>query len=293
MDISTLLWIGLTFCGCTAAFLYPVYREKRAQEEKREAFHISDFTQERAPVHDTKITRTWRLRKLRELETQIGATLWPGDDDAPEDAWLPTPHGFALARCLQHELASVAHGKDVLELGAGCGIHSHLLKKANPTTLTLTEITDKKVASLQSIAPCIKADWLHFRNQQRYDLIVANPPFFDCDSSYNRRYYLDDLILNAYRLLRPGGEIIFVQSSMAGYAATRAMLQRNGFHVLFGYQEIYRWRDYYFNDHAFVDMANSTHAEGSFIYDDEHFRLEKISVIHAVLRHDAQKLHAS
>lgn len=294
MDPSPLLWLGLTFCGCAVGVLYPLYRQKRAQEEKREVFFISEYTQERVPVHDAKITRTWRLRKLRELETQLGVTLLAEEQQDRESAdkpatatWLPTPHGFTLARCLQRELACVAKGKDVLELGAGCGIHSHLLKQSEPSSLTLTEITDEGVAALKDVAPCIKADWLHLPHKRRYDLIVANPPFFHCTSSCNRRYYLDELILNAHRYLHKGGELLFVQSSMAGDATTLAMLKQNGFSIIFGHQEIYRWRDYYFEDHTFVDMANNSREGRSFIYDEEHFRLEKISVIHAVLRHDA------
>ena len=62
------------------------------------------------------------------------------------------------------------------------------------------------------------------------------------------------------------------------------MLRANGYSIVYVHQEIYRWREAYFRDHALVEHINAQRGRGRFIYDDDHYRLEKISVIHAVLR---------
>jgi cbb3-type cytochrome oxidase subunit 3 len=85
--LPPLLWVALTLLGCAVGVAYPIYRKKRRAEEQQEDFGISAFTQERAPLHDDKINRTWQLRKLREFETQLGVTLWREGDAQ----WLPTP----------------------------------------------------------------------------------------------------------------------------------------------------------------------------------------------------------
>jgi len=70
------------------------------------------------------------------------------------------------------------------------------------------------------------ADWLDVEGD--YDLVVTNPPF--CKSGKrNRRYFIDELILNAHECLRPRGRLVFVQSSMADIAKSQRRLDENGF----------------------------------------------------------------
>ena len=70
-----------------------------------------------------------------------------------------------------------------------------------------------------------------------YDALVTNPPFAQ-SGKYNRRYFIDELILNAHKLLTPavggcshaGGSqtMVFVQSSAANVPLTMERLAENG-----------------------------------------------------------------
>lgn len=53
-----------------------------------------------------------------------------------------------------------------------------------------------------------------------YDSVVANPPFAQ-SGKYNRRYFIDELILNAHKLLTSADG---VSSTSAGAGATRTMV---------------------------------------------------------------------
>ena len=156
------------------------------------------------------------------------------DLSAAGDDWRPTPHGRFLARVLsQHDFA---RGKDVLELGAGVANHTILLLRQEPRSLVATEIlpelldstranVERNCGTDQPIEYRV-ADWLSTEGE--FDLVVTNPPF--CKSGkQNRRYFIDSLILDTHKRRRPGGELVFIQSSMADVQKTLARLDENGF----------------------------------------------------------------
>lgn len=60
--------------------------------------------------------------------------------------------------------------------------------------------------------------------------MVTNPPFAQ-SGKYNRRYFIDELILNAHKLLAATGSsrtMVFVQSSAANVPLTMHRLAENG-----------------------------------------------------------------
>lgn len=60
--------------------------------------------------------------------------------------------------------------------------------------------------------------------------MVTNPPFAQ-SGKYNRRYFIDELILNAHKLLAATGgsrTMVFVQSSAANVPLTMHRLAENG-----------------------------------------------------------------
>jgi len=194
-------------------------------------------------------------RESVDPEQLLDMELSTGGDD-----WQPTPHGRFLARMLaEHDLA---RGADVLELGAGAANHTIILLRQEPRSLVATEISAERLettrANVARNVPDARnveyrvADWLNTPGQ--FDLVVTNPPFAK-SGKRNRRYFIDALILDAHKRLRPGGSLVFVQSSMAGLAQTQAELERNGYaHEILGSTEG-PWRDYYFDDPTSVEEA--------------------------------------
>ncbi len=179
------------------------------------------------------------------------------DLSAGSDDWSPTPHGHWLARMLAEN--DLVRGRDVLELGAGVANHTILIHRQGARSIVATEITEQLLETTREnferncgTEANIRfrvADWLS--TEGRFDTVVSNPPF--CQSGkQNRRYFLDSLILDAHKRLRPRGEIIFIQSSMADFGETERHMDRNGFDVEVVGTTSGPFRDYYFEDQEFL-----------------------------------------
>ncbi|MCH8165405.1 MAG: methyltransferase [Planctomycetes bacterium] len=176
--------------------------------------------------------------------------------DVPAGVWNPTPHGVHLAEMLLRLDFARMH---VLELGTGCGIHAILLAKQNAARLTLTEIdpaiNDNARHNLEKhgidvAIEYLVADWTHL-DAGPFDAVVANPPFAKAITRY-RRYFIDTLILDAHKLVRPGGWLVFVQSSMANIPRSIRLMQENGMGVRIVGETDGPFRDYYFEDEEFM-----------------------------------------
>lgn len=213
--------------------------------------------------------------------TLMQMDLTVGDGD-----WQPTPHGEFLARMLaEHDLVS---GKDVLELGAGSANHTILIVRKGARQVVATEITADQLETTKrnveqncpgaSNVEYRVADWLDTTGF--FDVLVSNPPF--CKSGkQNRRYYLDSFILDGHKRLRVGGQLLFVQSSMADLAKTQRMLEDNGFeHRVVG-EHVGQFRDYYFDDEAFMQEMQSV-PNGFHVRDGVYY--ETLYVVHAELQ---------
>lgn len=202
------------------------------------------------------------------------------------DAWQPTPHGLTLARVL-HEQPELVRDLDVLELGAGLAVHTVLLERAGAKSVTATEITQEFLDATRmnmeqndcgSRTKYVVADWLDLPGH--FDAIVTNPPFAQ-SGKQNRRYFMDDLILNGFKRLRPRGKLIFIQSSMADLGLTRRTLDRNGYELRVLYESKGPFRDYYYDDPTF--MAEIQKVEGGFeLIDGKEW--ETLTVMEATLR---------
>jgi len=176
--------------------------------------------------------------------------------DVPAGVWNPTPHGVHLAHML---LTLEFEGEHVLEIGTGCGIHAILLARRGVARLTLTEIEeavlDNALHNLRKHGvdvpvEALVADWTHVPGGP-FDALVSNPPFAKSGKRY-RRYFLDALIRDAHKLVRPGGRLIFVQSSMADVPRTLAMCAEEGMEVEVVGETSGPFRDYYFEDPSFL-----------------------------------------
>jgi len=88
-----------------------------------------------------------------------------------------------------------------------------------------------------------------------WECVVANPPFAKSGKRY-RRYFIDSLILDAHKLVRPGGRLIFVQSSMADVRRSLRLMAEHGMEVRIVGETDGPFRDYYFEDAAYLrEMA--------------------------------------
>ena len=201
--------------------------------------------------------------------------LRSGDDD-----WSPTPHGHWLATMLAEK--DLVSGKDVLELGAGVANHTILIHRKGARSIVATEITGELIETSKvnferncgdgADIDFRVADWLS--TPGRFDVVVSNPPF--CQSGkQNRRYFLDSLILDAHKRLRPRGELVFIQSSMADFGETERLMDRNGFDVEVVGTTSGPFRDYYFEDQRFMEEIEGV--EGAYELRDgfyhEHLRV--------------------
>ena len=214
-------------------------------------------------------------RDLLSMDLSIG-----GDD------WVPTPHGQFLARVLAEQ--PLVEGRDVLELGAGSANHTIVMLRTGCRSLVATEITDELLETTRRNveANCPDrpqvdyrvADWLD--TPGRFDAIVTNPPF--CKSGkQNRRYFIDSLILDGHKRLRPGGRLVFIQSSMADLDETRRLLDRNGYDHRVVDSTRGPFRDYYFDDETFMREIQSI-PHGFEVEDGVHY--ERLYVLTADLR---------
>jgi methylase of polypeptide subunit release factors len=197
------------------------------------------------------------------LEQRFGDHLL--ELDVPAGVWNPTPHGVHLGNML---LELDFSGEHVLELGTGCGIHAILLARRGASRLTLTEIAvginDNAAHNLAKHGidvpvEYLVADWTNLPQASHdggpYDALVTNPPFAKSGKRY-RRYFIDTLILDAHKLVRPGGRLVFVQSSMADIPRSLAYMEEHGMRMRIVGETDGPFRDYYFEDPRYMhEMA--------------------------------------
>jgi len=217
--------------------------------------------------------------------TYTNEELLDMDLSMEEGDWKPTPHGQCLAEVLAEH--NIVEGKTVLELGAGTGNHTILFVRQGAGHIVATEISqafaETTRVNVERNVPgapveCRVADWLSTEGE--YDVVVTNPPF--CMSGkQNRRYYIDSLILDAHKRLKPGGVLAFVQSSMADLKKTLRRLDENGYDAEVLGERTGPFRDYYYEVEGF--MEESLAVEGGFETSDG-VDYETLSVIKATLR---------
>lgn len=178
-----------------------------------------------------------------------------------DGVWKLTPHGQTLgdgmAKCRHHLL-----GKTAIEIGVGTGVHAITALKLGVRTL---DVTDIEPAALDSAAENAarngvsyrhrwKRNWMDFDVKQPYDVVLCNPPFCKAGTA-NRRQFISRLIQRSPSFLRPGGHLLFVQSSMANFVLTERELHEAGFVFTPVHEARGLFRDYYFDEPGFIEES--------------------------------------
>jgi len=178
-------------------------------------------------------------------------------------------------------------GDDVLELGSGCGNHTILIAQKKPKKLTVTEINrpildntrhNLKKNQIDLPVEYVVADWTHI-NKGPFDVLITNPPFAKSGKRYYR-YFIDTLINDAHKLVKSGGRLIFIQSSMADKKRSISLMNEWGMKVRIVGETKGPFRDYYFGDKLF--MENIEKFPGAYEKKGDQF-IETLTVFEAVL----------
>jgi predicted RNA methylase len=176
--------------------------------------------------------------------------------------WKLTPHGHALGEAMADQARHSLVGRTAIEIGCGSGVHAIEALKLGVRSIDVTEIdrsalelaTDNAARNGVAFRHAWIRDWLNFEPESPYDLMLCNPPFCKAGTS-DRRFFVQELIQRSPQFLRAGGHLLFVQSSMADFAATELELQRAGFYFTAVHQTRNVFRDYYFDEPDFLEQC--------------------------------------
>lgn len=181
--------------------------------------------------------------------------------DGDGEVWKPTPHGVSLAKGMV-KVPQNFEGKSLIEIGAGSGIHSILALKLGAKSIDITDINQISLDIAQRNAEKNNVeyrhqwvkDWMDFDPIEKYDFVLCNPPF--CKSGTpDRRWFISTLFRESFRFLKPGGNIMFCQSSMANFKQTEQELEDNDFTYEIVYTTRGLFRDYYFTEPNFIEES--------------------------------------
>jgi len=158
------------------------------------------------------MANTWFQFKQFKVE-QSKAAMKVGTDGVLLGAWV-----------------DVENRKTALDIGTGTGLIALMLAQKN-INLKIDAVELDKSASIQAEFNFKSSPWLSrlkifnssiqdFNNKNKYDLIVSNPPYFDCSflakgqqrqiARHTNTLSIDDLIKSAKRLLNRNGKLSLI-----------------------------------------------------------------------------------
>lgn len=161
-----------------------------------------------------------------------------------KDVYKPAEDTFLLADNLQ-----VDENDRVLELGTGCGILSIISakKKAevvatdiNPAALECA-LENAKAHEVEDRIDFRKGDLFEVVGEEKFDIVIFNPPYLPIppsessetklekawDGGPDGREIIDRFLDKAEKYLKPGGRLLFLQSSLSGKKETLEKLEEN------------------------------------------------------------------
>jgi release factor glutamine methyltransferase len=165
--------------------------------------------------------------------------ILPGVFRPRSDTWL-----LARAACE----APVARGGDILELCAGPGLAGIAAARCHAATLTTVDVSRRAALNVRLNAAlngvqgvrALRGDLFGAVGAQRFDLILANPPYVPgppppargtaraTDAGADGRAVLDRICAEAAQHLMPGGVLLVVHSEVCDAGRTLAALEAHG-----------------------------------------------------------------
>lgn len=168
------------------------------------AISLRQALREYEQANNGKITTRKEVTRLKQLEDAVKDVI-RGNRNAFND-FFPTPETEAKELI---ELADIQSGMKVLEPNAGMGHLADLIAEKDGVSLDVGELA----GSLREILNekghnVVSDDFLDYQADETYDRVVMNPPFsHDADIHH---------ITHALKMLKPGGRLVAITSSMAG-----------------------------------------------------------------------------
>lgn len=115
-------------------------------------------------------------------------------------------------------LSSISNAKNVLEVGTGTGLISLMLAQRNPNAKILAldinpiavELSSKNFSEsiFNERLKAIHQDFSKFSSQDKFDLIISNPPYFETSDSEKDKLARQTIALNFSQLIEKSAEII-------------------------------------------------------------------------------------
>ena len=200
------------------------------------------LSQTQAALFDERIKRRAEGRPVAYL---LGKKeFWSLELSVSEDTLIPRPETELLVEQAL-ELLPAGGTRGVLDAGVGSGAIAIAIAKERPESRIIA--VDNSPAALamarQNIAAhglrrirLIQADWLNFKHERPYDLIVSNPPYIAADDPHLKRGDLRfepraalvagqdglaairQLVPGAARQLKPGGWLLLEHGWRQGQA---------------------------------------------------------------------------
>lgn len=144
--------------------------------------------------------------------------------------------------------ADPSKAKRILDVGTGTGVIALMLAQRSKAKIDAIDIDSN--ACVQALINFSKSNWAErlfthhsslqeFASQEKYDIIVSNPPFFPCPSShkekegsqarFTHKLSFGDLAENVIRLLSPKGSLYVILPVHEGAYFTNEAEKRNLF----------------------------------------------------------------
>lgn len=188
-----------------------------------------------------------------------------------EDVMIPSSYSNIMKMHLEEELAQIAYGLNVLDVGTGSGYLGILMAKSGANVVA-TDINEKAIeaalynAEKNGVAKNFVA--LPVGNMLRqtltpdrlnsFDFIICNPAQLPCpepelshkiDYAYwageHGRYMIKRLVQESGDFLKPDGLLVFTHTSLADFEKTQILLRDEGYDYKYSIPTVLPFREFY------------------------------------------------
>ncbi|MGZ9934975.1 methyltransferase [Streptomyces sp. NC-S4] len=171
----------------------------------------------------------------------------------PTEVLFPTDCGLSLIAALNGDSTLDLEGVNALDIGAGSGLYSVALLAGGAERVTALDINPASAAQTTvnvmangldaTRLTCVTSPLEEYTPDERFDLVITNPPHLPYDPSYARkdgletalvarrggRAVYDSVVERMDMLLVPGGTLLMAHSSLADIPRTVNELTARGY----------------------------------------------------------------